>query len=288
MSEGDSTAWRTLASPALLRWLAVAGGAMLIIGVTAHVLVTLTDASGFVAAFAGQFERLFYAGAEYTVWAWYTAVLMAAGGVMLAVVAALLHRTDADAGVPAGASAPSAGSAGSRSAFAGSAGSATGSPGAPYAILAAVALALSIDETAQLHEGLTALPRTLGIGPVPTVEWLVAGIPIAVLAGAGLLIVARRIDARLRRGLIIGGALFLFGAIVLEGLGGALARSVDLAVSPVAAVGFEVLLAVEEGVELAGVLVALAAVLAMLETRGAGRAVSLRVRGAGDAASVEA
>ncbi len=260
MSEGDSAPWRTLASPALLRWLAVVGGVMLIVGVTAHVLVTLTDVSGFVRAFAGQFERLFYAGAEYTVWAWYTAVLMAAVGVTFAVIAALLHRTDADAG----------------------------SPATPYAILAAVALALSIDETAQLHEGLTALPRTLGIGPVPTVEWLVAGIPIAVLGGIGLLIVARHIDAQLRRGLIIGGALFLFGAIVLEGLGGLLARSVDLADAPVAAVGAEVLLAVEEGVELAGVLVALAAVLGMIEVRRERESVSLRVRGAGDAASVKA
>lgn len=226
---------------------------MLIVGTTAYALITLTDLSGFARAFAAQFSRLFYAGDEYTVWAWFTAALMAAVGVTLALIAVLLRRTDARAG-------------------------------SPYAILAAVALALSIDETAQFHEGLTPLPRILGLEQLPTYEWLVVGIPLAILGGLGLLVVARRIDARLRRGLIIGGALFLFGAIVLEGLGGLLARSVEG--SAAADLGVQVLLAVEEGCELAGVLVALAAVLGMLEWRGVGvgagadAAVSVRVRAA--------
>ena len=264
MNEGDSTAWRSLASPALLRSLVVAGGVMLIVGVTAHVLVTLTTVTGFARALASQFSRLFYAGTEFTVWAWYTAVLMAAVGVTLAIIGLLRHRADA-----------------------GSSGAAR-STGTPYVVLAAVALALSVDETAQFHEGLSPVAGMLGLHELPTFGWLVVGIPLAIVVGAVLLVVARRIDARLRRGLIIGGALFLFGALVLEGLGGLLARSVDLASSPVAALGYQVLLAVEEGVELAGVLVALAAALAMLEVRGGGASVELRVRGAGGAASVEA
>lgn len=244
---------RTAANPVLLRWLAVIGGVMLIVGVTAHALLTLAELPPFARSLAGQFSRIFYAGAEFTAWAWYTAALMAAVGVTLGVIAALQHRA--------------------------------GSVGEPYAVLAAVALALSIDETAQFHEGLSSLPRALGVGPLPTFDWLLVGIPIAVLAGVFLLIVARRIDARLRRGLIIGGAVFLFGAIVLEGLGGLLTRSTDLATDAVAALGFEVLLAFEEGVELAGVLIALGAALAMIEVRGAGAEVVLRVRAA--AVSVE-
>ncbi len=258
MSDSESTTWRSLASPTLLRWLAVIGGVMLIVGTTANALLTLTDLSGFARAFAAQFYRLFYAGDEFTVWAWFTAALMAAVGVTLALIALLLRRTDAQAG-------------------------------SPYAILAAVALALSIDETAQFHEGLTPLPRILGLGELPTYEWLVVGIPLAILGGVGVLVVARRIDARLRTGLIVGGALFLFGAIVLEGLGGLLARSVEGSAegSAAAELGVQLLLAVEEGFELAGVLLALAAVLAMVEWRGVGGEVSVRVR-AGSASRVKA
>ena len=248
----DPAAWRSAAHPRLLRALAVLGGVMLVVGVTAEVLVGVDGLPAFGRALAGQFSRIFYAGDEFTAWAWYTAVLMAAVGVVLALIAAMRHRGGAD--------------------------------GRPYAVLAAVALALSVDETAQFHEALSPLPRALGAGQLPTYDWLLVGIPIAIIVGVYLLVVARRIDARLRRGLIIGGGLFLFGAIVLEGLGGLLARSVDLTMSPGAALGYQVLLAVEEGVELAGVLVALAAVLAMIEVRGGG-VVSLRVRGS--AATVE-
>lgn len=236
--------WRTLASPTLLRGLAITGLVMLVVGVTAHILATLADLPGYARALAGQFSRLFYAGAEYTAWAWYTAALMAAVGVTLAVLAALHHRA--------------------------------GKPAQPYAVLAAVALLLSVDETAQLHESLSTWPRALGVERLPTVDWLVVGIPIAIIVGIFLLIVARRINAHLRRGLIIGGVVFLFGAIVLEGLGGLVMRvgSGD----PVVEFWYQVLLAVEEGFELAGVLIALAACLAAIEWRGVGANVEVRVR----------
>jgi len=42
-----------------LRWLAVAGGVVLIVGVTAHVVVTLADATGFARANACQLECAF-------------------------------------------------------------------------------------------------------------------------------------------------------------------------------------------------------------------------------------
>ena len=197
--------WRSAAHPAPMRGLAVASAIMLVVGVAAQVLVTLADLPAFFRALAGQFSRIFYAGAEFTVWAWYTAMLMAALGVALAVIAAMRHRAGAD--------------------------------GRPYAVLAAVAIVLSIDETAQFHESLSVLPRVLGAGQLPTYDWLFVGIPIAMIVGAALLVVARRIDARLRRGLIIGGAVFLFGAIVLEGLGGLHTRAVDLTTSPGAALG---------------------------------------------------
>ena len=251
----ESAEWRSAAHPSLLRSLAVAGGVMLIVGVTAHMLVTLTDLTGFGRALAAQFSRIFYAGAEFTAWAWYTAVIMAAVGIVLAIIASMVHRA--------------------------------GGAGQPYAVLAVVALALSIDETAQFHEGLTPVAGALGLDSLPTFGWLVVGIPIAVIVGAYLLVVARRIDARLRRGLIVGGAVFLFGAIVLEGLGGLLARSVDLAESPSAAFAYQVLLMIEEGVELAGVLIALAAVLAMIEVRWMRGTAEVRVRAAGRVGSVE-
>lgn len=244
MADGDANPWRSLASPALLRGLAVTGLVMLVVGVAAQMLVALADLPGYARAFAGQLSRLFYAGAEYTAWAWYTAVLIAAVGVTLAVLAALHHRA--------------------------------GAPAQPYAVLAAVALLLSVDETAQLHESLSTWTRALGVERLPTVDWLLVGIPIAVFVGIMLLIVARRIDAQLRRGLIIGGAVFLFGAIVLEGVGGLVMRAGSG--DPVVEFWYQVLLAVEEGVELAGVLIALAACLAAIEWRGVGANVEVRVR----------
>lgn len=246
----------TAANPQLLRSLAVAGAIVLVVGVVAHALLTLVELPPFARALASEFSRLFYAGSEFTVWAWYTAVLMATVGVGLGVIAAMRHRA--------------------------------GDAGQPYAVLAAVALLLSIDETAQFHEGLSPLPRALGIGPLLTFDWLVVGIPIAIIGGIVLLVVSRRIDAQLRRGLIIGGAVFLFGAIVLEGLGGLLLRTIDMDAVPLAAPGYQVLLAVEESVEFAGVLIALTAVLAMIEVRGIGGVVTLSLRGSeARAATVE-
>ena len=123
----------------------------------------------------------------------------------------------------------------------------------PHAVLAAVAAALSIDEAVGLHEQvLGAVGDSIvdGVGLLHF-TWIVPG---AAGAGAGGLLglwASTALPADVRRTLAFGGAVYLTGALCVEALSGAVfdARGHDR--------WYLVATTVEEGLELAGVLVAL-------------------------------
>ena len=147
----------------------------------------------------------------------------------------------------------------------------SGRPWLPHATLAAVVLYLSVDEASGLHERLGALgPSGLAY------PWLAVGVPLAVVVGIGLLRVARGIDPTMRRRLLVAGVVYLMGAIGMEAL-----QEVFFELSgPSHSMLFDVLLktivAVEEGLEVAGVLLALRAVWHPLQVRSGPSGLTIR------------
>lgn len=134
-----------------------------------------------------------------------------------------------------------------------------------YLVLASTALLLSADEAGMLHEEMARLTYFLGFSWGWTYNWLIAAVPLALLAGAFILWLARRIDPVLRRRLILAGAIFFLGAVVVESLGGML-ETRTLALGETAhLLIFHLSFFVEESLEVAGVLVALWAALSYVK-----------------------
>lgn len=132
----------------------------------------------------------------------------------------------------------------------------------PHAVLAAVVLYLSVDEAAGLHERLGALgPSGLAY------PWLVVGIPLALAGGIGVLRVARGIDPTMRRRLLVAGFVYLSGAIGMEAVQEVFFDFSGPSHSMFVDVLLKVAIAVEEGLEVAGVLLALRAVWSPLQVR---------------------
>ncbi|MEZ5190806.1 MAG: hypothetical protein R2717_08220 [Schumannella sp.] len=67
-----------------------------------------------------------------------------------------------------------------------------------FVVLGGIALLLSADEAAYLHERLAIFASEPGLNSGFTYQWLLLGIPIAVVAGAVILWIARRLDPVLR------------------------------------------------------------------------------------------
>jgi hypothetical protein len=140
----------------------------------------------------------------------------------------------------------------------------------PVVVLAVVAGYLGLDEASELHESLALfaerLHATLGLH---NFAWLVPGVLLAVAGGVVALRLARALPARLRLRLVGAGVVYLFGALVMEYV-----TSFFLVDLPGTAeltapqpVSYILLNAVEEGSEMLGALLALAAVLAELRLR---------------------
>ncbi|MEH3077186.1 MAG: hypothetical protein PGN11_10990 [Quadrisphaera sp.] len=155
----------------------------------------------------------------------------------------------------------------------------------PVAVLAAVAGYLGLDEACELHESLALiadrLHATLGLH---NFAWLVPGVLLALAGGVLALRLARALPPRLRTRLVLAGVVYLFGAIVMEYV-----TSLFLVDLPGSAeltapqpVSYILLNAVEEGSEMAGALLALAAVLAELRLRVVAGGVALVGAGAAD------
>lgn len=147
----------------------------------------------------------------------------------------------------------------------------TGQGFVPYLWFAIVAGFMSIDEATLFHEKFAIAARLMGLSLPFTFTWLVIGIPFAIVAGFILLAIARRIDALLRRRLIVAGAVFLVGAVGFEMLGGIIVSLSDNLALPGTRLLYQFTAMIEEGLEVAGALIALWATLAALDIRWTGR-----------------
>ncbi|WP_210480625.1 hypothetical protein [Naasia sp. SYSU D00948] len=162
---------------------------------------------------------------EANAWSWYSSLLLAALSVPLLVHAGLRPRRAAR----------------------------------PFVVLAVLALCLSVDEAAVLHEKLT-LP---GDDPASG-GWLVIQASIAVVGGAAAYLLGRRFDPLLRRRLVLAGVLYLSGAVGVEAVQFAVGSAAGLPDLEHTSLAYTLGLLLEEGLEVLGVWVALWAVLSAL------------------------
>jgi hypothetical protein len=211
----------------LLLPVAVVGAAVLLLG---SVLALASDAVGERGAVGSALvdaKGVFWANQELNVWSWYSTLVLAALAAAFAVTAVLRR-------------------AGRR-------------PYADSVVFACVATWLSIDEAAALHERLGTVARALGVKG--TFEWVVLGLPVAIVGIAALAVVSRRTDPLLRRRLGVAALVFLGGSLGLEAVAGTLVETWGLSkTAPL----FILEVTLEEATEVAGVLLALRAVLADL------------------------
>jgi hypothetical protein len=177
--------------------------------------------------------RLFDVNGEANLPAWFSSALLLGGALLAAVLSALVGRAGGrDAGWWAG--------------------------------LAAVLSLLSLDEVASLHERLgDPAARVLGDaarGPL-RFAWIVPGGLLALAVGAAFLGFVVRLPAATRRLLVIAAAMYLTAAVGLEAVGGvALDADVSHAV-------YLLVSGAEEGLEMAGSILLLYALLRLLRLR---------------------
>jgi hypothetical protein len=209
---------------AVLRPVAVVGAVLLLLG---SVLALASDAVGERGALGSALvdaKGVFWANQELNVWSWYSTVLLAALAAAFAVTA-LLRR-------------------------------AARRPHADVVVFACVAAWLSIDEAAALHERLGTVARAVGVRG--TFEWVALGLPVAIVGIVALALVSRRTEPLLRRRLGIAALVFLGGSLALEAVAGTLVETWGLSrTAPL----FILEVTLEEAAEVAGVLLALRAVL---------------------------
>ena len=218
---------------ALVAVLAAVGGAMCVIGVGLDLYLGLTGARQTLPLF-GALVDAFHPNGESNLFAWYSTFLCALLAVVFGVTMLVNWRTRERL---------------------------------PFAVMAGAATVLSAGEGAALQDRLRNLPAALGIDVSFTYLWLVIAAPVAVAIGLWLIWLTRSLDRVLRRRLILGGALYLAGAIGMEALGGFLTTAdVGLDRAGLLIVG-DIAVLVEEALEVAGVLVALWAALDRLGVR---------------------
>ncbi|SEN66354.1 hypothetical protein [Cryobacterium luteum] len=224
-----------------LRIAAIVLAVMLLSGLVSHYLreniAISTPGWRGLSALAG----LVYADGEANLWAWASGLLLAGIALCLATVG-FAARNEGDLG-------------------------------APYFVLAAVAVELSADEIAQLHEKLARFDLDSRF----TFAWLTVGVPLAVVACLLLLWIARKIDRLLRRRLIVAGAIYLLGAVGFEAIGG-IAVGGRLDELSRASLTYHALVGMEEGLEVTGALIALGAVLSALVVERMETGILLRTR----------
>lgn len=215
----------------LVAALAVPGAALLVSSVALTALVHAHPGQSVSARIFRGLRHLTFVDGEGNAWSWYSSLLLAALALSFLGHAAVqrAHRGQY----------------------------------APYAVLGLVALYMSLDEAAVLHEKLSKL--------VPAsrsqFQWLFAGIPLAVVAGLVVLWVARRIDATMRRRLVVAGLVYLSGAVITETIEAVVVLSADSKHAALASLSYAFSVALEEGLEVAGVLLALRATLLQLHVR---------------------
>ncbi len=210
----------------------IAGIAVAVIGTATRLIVTHLDPGGPLGVVINLVRSLTYPNAEGNLWSWFSALMIALLGVAFFLLAALLRPT--------------------------------GTRWRVYIALGAIALYLSLDETAQIHENFARGSQALGLTLDFAYDWLILGVPFALVVGAFALWLSRHIDRTLRWRLILGGSVYLLGAAVLEAVCGFIANTADLETDLGAWTAYQLVMMLEESAEFLGVLIAFAAVLAMV------------------------
>lgn len=132
---------------------------------------------------------------------------------------------------------------------------------ASWYLLAAICALASADEAATLHENLLGAIGASIDNSILHFTWVVPGLLVAALVALMFVRLVRSLPTRARRGLITAGALFLAGSIGAETVSGLVLRAQGDGFGYVAATS------VEEGLEMAGVLLFLATLLSLLQFR---------------------
>ena len=126
---------------------------------------------------------------------------------------------------------------------------------AEWRLVAVVLWLLSLDEVAMFHERFGHLPGAPGIGTRP---WAGLGVALAMVVVFRLGRWVLALEHHLRAAMVVGGGLFLIGAVGFEVLSGE--RRAAHGFDP----GFWILASIEENLEMVGPLVVIAALLSIL------------------------
>lgn len=230
----------------LIAVLAVVGVVLMLVGIALWNAYEYFAGDGLAWRVVGVASRMLYPGREGNITTWYSALLLSAVALGLAAHAVLLRGA--------------------------------GRGWRAYAALAAIALLLSADEAASMHEQLNRLAEFLEVGGTWTFAWVVLGIPLVVVSVVIILWLARRVDRRLRPRLMVAGATFLIGALGFEVLGGMIVAGGEVTSNPVHVVAYQAVQLLEEGLEVAGALLALWATLDALDVSVGDRGLLIRSR----------
>ena len=130
-------------------------------------------------------------------------------------------------------------------------------PGTGWLLVASTAALLALDEWLELHERLGAAGEAVARDALHF-AWVVPGTGLAAAVGVVLLTRLRRQPVAVRRRLVAAGAVYLSGALLAETVSGQVLRAYGGGRAYVAVTG------VEEGLEMAGASLLLAALLAQL------------------------
>lgn len=126
---------------------------------------------------------------------------------------------------------------------------------------ATAATGMAADETLRVHERLGAVGARLSDGTgieIPTYAWVLPGAVLALGLAAALVLWVRALPADVRWGVLGGGAMYIAGALGAEAVSGWIHQGQGITVA------YAVVTTVEEGLEMFGCIVVLAAVLRMV------------------------
>jgi hypothetical protein len=151
--------------------------------------------------------------------------------------------------------------------------------GSGWLLVAVTCAFLAVDESFELHERLGGLGATVADDRL-YFAWVVPGAALAAVVGLVLLRRLRSQPAEVRRRLVVAGAVYLAGALVLETVSGQVLRAFGAGGR-----AYTVVTSVEEGLEMAGASLLLAALLAALAQAKPGRNSSSTGRTATSASS---
>lgn len=220
----------------LVPWLGVVAVVLLVVGPAVTVTTAaLRDRADLPQTWLAEASRLVDLDTEANIPTWFSVILLAALSGAALVVALILR--------------------------------ASGQRAWPLGVPAFVAGWLSLDELASLHEDLQLVADKLDVDSPGAFGWVVPGAVVALVVGLLMLRVAHEMSPRLRWRLVVAGAVYLTGALVVEVLSSPLyVPGAGAGAEPPQSVAYVLCNVAEEGLEMLGALLALRAVLALLRT----------------------